>query len=100
VRRGGKGILIDRGSKKRSQSSLAKVGIDLDEIESNGLDVKMGSKKQLQIEKLREENAELKARIKQMAKTKGAYFDGQKSQSPLATFSPLKEAASEALIYA
>ena len=46
---------------------------------------------------MREENAELKARIKQLSKTA---FDGQKSQSPLATFSPLKEAVSEALIYA
>jgi hypothetical protein len=34
-----------------------------------------------------------------MARAKGANFDGQKSQLPLATFSPLKEAASEALIH-
>jgi hypothetical protein len=77
-RRGKLSILIDRGSKKRSHSSLAKKGqgIELDEIESNGLDLEMGSKNQLMLEKLREENVELKTKIKQMARTKGANFDG------------------------
>jgi len=45
-RRGKLSILIDRGSKKRSNSSLTKKGqgIELDEIESNGLDLEMGNK--------------------------------------------------------
>lgn len=37
--------------------------------------------------------------MRKMAKSKGVNFDGQKSQSALATFSPLKEAVSEAVFY-
>ena len=85
-------ILIDKGfSKNRSSSSLSK--------EKDGIHFRFDEIQTKQIDKLKEENEDLKAKIKQLMKNKANNFDGQKSHSPLATFSPLKEAVSEAAIY-
>ena len=81
-----KNIMFQRALKQTRPSFNA--GQVAKEIGSN-LDVPIGDSLQIQMERLKEENDELKTKIK--ALTKKASFDGQKSQNALATFSPLKD---------